>query len=122
MQSDALLQLAVDALDDLKAQDVKVMDVRELTDMTDYMIIASGRSGRQVAAMAEHLTLTAKSNENPALGVEGLDDAQWVLVDLCDVVVHIMQPETRDEYQLEKLWAPRAADTTGDTVSAPTHA
>ena len=119
MQSDALVDLAVGALDDLKALDVRVLDVRELTDMTDYMVIATGRSNRQVSALAEHLTLTVKSQEMPPLGVEGMDDGQWVLVDLCDVVVHIMQPETREEYQLEKLWAPRVGSAFNEIDPAP---
>lgn len=94
----------LDALDDLKALDVTVLDVRKLTDMTDCMVIATGRSNRQVAAIAEHLVAQAKAANRPPLGIEGLREGDWVLVDLTDVVVHIMQPEARELYQLEKLW------------------
>ncbi len=118
MQSDALLELTVEALGDLKAFDVRVLDVRELTDMTDYMVIATGRSNRQVSALAEHLILTVKAKAMAPLGVEGLDGAEWVLVDLCDVVVHIMQPDAREEYQLEKLWAPPRKGVIGEAEPA----
>ena len=107
MQSKRLCQLAVDALEDLKAVDIVQIDVRDLSDFTDYMIIASGRSARQVVALAEHLVMKAKEAGEAPLGVEGLRDGEWVLVDLCDVVVHIMQPEVREFYQLEKLWGGR---------------
>lgn len=123
MQSDALLRLALDALDDVKALDVRVLDVRELTEMTDYMVVATGRSNRQVVALAEHLIMQTKAMDQPPLGVEGLDDGEWVLVDLCDVLVHIMQPETRETYQLEKLWAPPISKSEGaDTQSTATGA
>ena len=107
MQSEHLCQLAVDALEDLKATDIVELDVRELTDIADYMIIASGRSSRQVIAIAEHLVMQAKAEELPPLGVEGLREGEWVLVDLCDVIVHVMQPTVREFYQLEKLWGGR---------------
>lgn len=107
MQSEELLQLATDALGDLKATDVVVLDIRSMTDIADFMVIASGRSSRQVIAIAEHLALEAKHRGYPPLGVEGLRQGEWVLVDLCDVIVHVMQPETREFYQLEKLWGGR---------------
>lgn len=104
MQSERLCQLAVDALEDLKADDIVKLDVRKLSDFTDYMIIANGRSSRQVAALAENVIMKAKQAGEKPLGVEGLRGGEWVLVDLCDVVVHVMQPEVREFYQLEKLW------------------
>jgi ribosome-associated protein len=107
MQSERLSRLAIEALEDLKAVDIVRLEVRKLSDFTDYMIIASGRSARQVAALAEHLVMKAKEAGEAPLGVEGLRDGEWVLVDLCDVVVHIMQPEVREFYQLEKLWGGR---------------
>ena len=107
MQSEELLQLAIDALNELKATDVVELDVRAMTDIADFMIIASGRSSRQVIAIAEHLALEAKHQGHAPLGVEGLREGSWVLVDLCDVIVHVMQPETREFYQLEKLWGGR---------------
>lgn len=107
MQSKRLCQLAVDALEDLKADDIVELDVRKLSDFTDYMIIASGRSSRQVAALAEHVIMKAKQAGEGPLGIEGLNSGEWVLVDLCDVVVHVMQPAVREFYQLEKLWSSR---------------
>ncbi len=107
MQSDRLRQLAVDALEDLKAVDILELDVRKLSNFTDYMIIASGRSARQVAALAENVVVKAKQAGEPPLGVEGMRAGEWVLVDLGDVVVHVMQPEVREFYQLEKLWSTR---------------
>ena len=92
-------------LADLKAVDVIVLDVRELTDVTDYMIVASGRSGRHVRSIAENIIEHSKKEGHQPMGVEGLDQGEWVLVDLCDVVAHVMQPDVRDFYQLEKLWS-----------------
>ena len=107
MQSNLLRQLAVDALEDLKAVDILELDVRKISNFTDYMIIASGRSARQVAALAENVVVKAKQAGEPPLGVEGMRAGEWVLVDLGDVVVHVMQPEVREFYQLEKLWSTR---------------
>jgi ribosome-associated protein len=107
MQSNRLRQLAVDALEDLKAVDILELDVRKISNFTDYMIIASGRSARQVAALAENVVVQAKQAAEPPLGVEGMRAGEWVLVDLGDVVVHVMQPEVREFYQLEKLWSTR---------------
>ncbi len=101
----SLRQLAVDAIEELKGQDVVELDVHELTDVTDFMIIASGRSDRQVKALAENVVEKAKASGVIPMGVEGLDRGEWVLVDLCDVVVHVMQPDVREYYQLEKLWS-----------------
>ncbi|TDJ19961.1 MAG: ribosome silencing factor [Gammaproteobacteria bacterium] len=107
MQSDRLRQLAVDALEDLKAVDILELDVRKLSNFTDYMIIASGRSARQVAALADNVVMKAKQSGEAPLGVEGMRAGEWVLVDLGDVVVHVMQPDVREFYQLEKLWSSR---------------
>lgn len=104
MNSKRLLELAVGALEERKAVAIQVLDVRSLTDITDYMIVASGRSTRQVSAIAEHLIEQAKSHDQRPMGTEGLRHGEWVLVDLCDVVVHLMTPDTREFYQLEKLW------------------
>ena len=107
MQSEELLQLTIDALDDLKATDIVELDIREMTDIADFMVIASGRSSRQVIAIAEHLAVQSKHQGHAPIGVEGLREGEWVLVDLCDVIVHVMQPQTREFYQLEKLWGGR---------------
>jgi ribosome-associated protein len=94
------------ALEDMKAVNIKTIDVRKQTSITDMMIIASGRSNRQVRAIAEKVLETAKQIGLPVIGTEGQNDGEWVLVDLGDFVIHIMQPEIREYYQLEKLWIP----------------
>lgn len=98
------LKLAVDALEEMKARELRCLDVRPLTALTDWMLIVTGTSNRHVKSLAENLVLSAKKAEHPPHGVEGLDQAEWVLVDLGGVVVHIMQAQTRAFYQLEKLW------------------
>jgi len=107
-----LLDLVTDALDDGKAEDIKAFDVSTLTSIADFMVIASGRSSRQVKALADRVADAARKKKVKPLGVEGEQTSEWVLVDLGDVIVHVMQPETRAFYQLEKLWdsapAPRA--------------
>ena len=105
-----MTQLAVDALDDVKGVNTVTLDVRGLSNVMDYLVISSGTSNRHVKALAESVVTRAKAAGNPPLGVEGEDAAEWVLVDLGDVVVHVMQPATRDFYDLERLWA---ADDSG---------
>ncbi|WP_376695063.1 ribosome silencing factor [Wenzhouxiangella sp. EGI_FJ10305] len=100
-----LRDLAVSVLEDAKAQDIQVIDLSERSSFADYMVIASGTSSRQVKAAADRLVQRVKSLGIQPLGVEGADDADWVLVDLADVIVHVMQPQTRAFYNLEKLWA-----------------
>lgn len=104
MQIEELVQLVVDALEELKAKDIVKIDVREHTSVTDYMIIASGASNRQVKALADNVVEKAKDAGRQPMGVEGKESGEWVLVDLADVVVHIMQPATREFYDLERLW------------------
>ena len=113
MKTPALTKLAVAALEDLKGQDIQVIDVKSLTPMTDVMIICSGTSSRHVKALAQNVMDEARENDHRPLGVEGLDQGEWALVDLNGVLVHVMQTQTRAFYQLEKLWAvtpPPAAD------------
>jgi len=101
----ALRDLVLQVLDDAKAQDVEVFDLRDRNTFSDFMVVASGTSSRQNKAMAERLTVKVKElNLPPPLGVEGQQDGEWVLVDLTDVVVHLMLPQTRAFYNLEKLW------------------
>ena len=104
-QSDRLLEIVLAALDDIKGVDIKVIDVRGLTSITDRMVIVSGTSTRHIKAMADNVVLETKQNGFPALGVEGENGSEWVLVDLADVVVHIMMPDIREFYALEKLWS-----------------
>lgn len=104
MRSKQLLALAEHALADLKAREVKILDVRQQTSITDYMVVVSGTSDRHVKSIADRLVQSASAAGCPPLGVEGTQTGEWVLVDLADVVVHIMQPKARDFYQLENLW------------------
>ena len=98
-------RLITETMEDLKAEDVQTFDVRALTTMTDYIIIASGRTGRQVKAIADKLIEAAKTRQIKPLGVEGQQQAEWILIDFGDVIAHVMHPVTRDYYQLEKLWS-----------------
>ncbi len=107
--AEALRDLALTVLDDAKAEDIQQIDLRDRSSFADFMVIASGTSTRQVKAMAERLVLRAKAAGVQPLGVEGDREAEWVLVDLIDVVVHIMLPQTRAFYNLEKLWTAPAA-------------
>ena len=102
---DRLLNIVVDAIDDMKGVDLLVIDVRDMTSITDRMVIASGTSTRHVKSIADSVALKAKQAGFPALGVEGSQAAEWVLIDLGDVVVHVMTPAIREFYALEKLWA-----------------
>jgi len=105
MQAEELKDFAVAALEDMKAVNIEVLDVRGKTSMTDFMVVASGTSSRHVKSIANSVATSAKQAGFPALGVEGEQDGEWVLVDLVDVLVHVMQPDTRDYYNLEKLWS-----------------
>jgi ribosome-associated protein len=110
MQSEELLKLAQASLEDMKARDIKMLDVRQLTSVTDYLLIASGTSSRHVVSIADSVALVAKQAGQTPLGVEGKEAAEWVLVDLVDVVVHVMQPRVREFYKLEDLWTVGAGE------------
>ncbi|MBM4201878.1 MAG: ribosome silencing factor [Gammaproteobacteria bacterium] len=104
MQTEQILAIAIKALDDGKAIDVRVIDVRGKTSIADYMVIASGTSDRHVKSLASHVVEDVKHQGMQPLGVEGELVGEWVLVDLIDIIVHVMQPRIREFYQLEKFW------------------
>ena len=104
MEAEQLKQLVCEALDDLKAVNTVTLDVQGLTDVMDYLIIASGTSNRHVKSLAGNVSLEAKKQGVRPMGVEGEDAGEWVLVDFGDIVVHVMLPATRDFYDLERLW------------------
>lgn len=112
-ESDPVVQTALIALEELKAKDIVTLDVRGLTSMTDTMVISTGTSNRHVRALAQAVVEKCKEAGFRAQGVEGLDESEWVLVDLGDAVIHVMQAQARAFYQLEKLWDMRE-------VQAPT--
>ena len=105
MQAEQLKELVIEVLDDMKAVNTVTLDVTGLTDVMDYLVITSGTSNRHVKSLADNVCLEAKKQGQRALGIEGQDAGEWVLVDFDDVVVHAMLPATRDFYDLERLWA-----------------
>lgn len=111
MHIEALKTLAVDALEELKGKDIAELDVSALTSVTDVMLVASGTSTRHVTALANNVVEKIKQAGLRPLGVEGQAGSDWVLVDLGDVVVHVMLPDTRRLYDLERLWADLPADS-----------
>ena len=106
MQTNELQTLALQAAEDMKAQNVRILDVRDRSSVTDILIIVSGASNRHVKAIAGNVSLDAKRAGVAILGVEGEAQGEWILVDLGDVVVHVMLPQVREFYQLERLWEP----------------
>jgi ribosome-associated protein len=106
MRVPKLQQVAVAALEDIKARDIAVFDVRKQTSLYDTLVIASADSNRQVKALANHVRDRLKDAGATILGTEGEDAGEWVLVDAGDIVVHVMQPAVRAYYNLEELWAP----------------
>jgi ribosome-associated protein len=100
----ALVKTVTAALDDMKAANVRIIDVRKVTDVADCMVLASGTSDRHVRSIADRVVERAKSAGFRPIGVEGARDGEWVLVDLNDVLVHVMLPRVREFYGLEELW------------------
>lgn len=119
-----LQQITVDALEDIKAHDIEVIDTTPLTSLFDSIVIASADSGRQTKALARHLQDRVTEAGGGIVGVEGEETGDWVLVDLGDIVVHIMQPAVRSYYNLEELWsiaplsAPRKAAGAGTSFGS----
>jgi ribosome-associated protein len=107
----ALLEEVLASLDDDKAEEIVTIDLKGKSEMADFMVICSGRSSRQVAAISEKLVDRLKQNLGILAKVEGKDTGDWVLVDAGDVIVHVFRPEVREFYQLEKMWQPAGART-----------
>lgn len=105
MNSEQLSQLVVDALEEVKGNDIVRLDVRDLTTVTDYMVVASGTSSRHVNALADAVAEQSKAAGHRPVGIEGESGSEWVLLDLGDTLVHVMLPRVREFYNLEKLWS-----------------
>ena len=111
MNSDDIKKMVLTALDDLKGKDIVTLDVRAMTDITDYMVVCTGTSNRHVKSLADNVAMELKKSGLPAMGIEGVEQAsEWALVDFGDVVVHVMLPDTRDFYDLERIWSIPVAD------------
>jgi ribosome-associated protein len=117
MKPEEIRDLSVNTLDEMKGADIVAIDVRSLTTITDYMIICSGRSTRHVKALAESIVIKAKALHLPHIHTEGDKENEWVVVDLGDVVIHIMLPATRAFYSLEDLWEP-VKELRGQNISS----
>ncbi len=104
MQVEKLRDIVIKALEDMKAKDIVVIDVKGRSNVTDIMVIASGTSAQHVKSLAETVAFTAKEAGETPLGSEGVSEGEWALIDLNCVVVHVMLPKVRDFYQLERLW------------------
>ncbi|MDP5308559.1 ribosome silencing factor [Paracoccus spongiarum] len=120
MSSDQHLALVLSSLDDDKAEDIVTIDLRGRSAMADHMVIASGRSARQVGAIAEKLADRFKQATGRSPRIEGKETGDWVLIDTDDVIVHVFRPEVREFYQLEKMWMPAdALSRVREAVSRP---
>jgi ribosome-associated protein len=118
MRANKIQKTAITALEDIKARDITVLDVRKLTSLYDTLIIATAESSRQVGALARHVRDSLKEAGATIVGVEGEASGEWVLVDAGDIVVHIMQPAVRAYYNLEELWTPPAPRRRASSVAA----
>lgn len=105
MNSKELSELVVTALEDIKANDIVTLDVRNMTSVTDFMVVASGTSNRHVKALIENVAEKARDAGHRPIGIEGEEGGEWVLLDLQDTLVHVMLPKVREFYNLEKLWS-----------------
>jgi ribosome-associated protein len=117
MTATSLNALLINALENVKGQKIVTLNVKDLTDVTDSLIIATGTSSRHVKSLANNLVEEAKSQGYRPLGMEGMTDGEWVLVDFGDTVVHVMSASAREFYDLEKLWSKVPANRSGDSGS-----
>ena len=104
IETERLQEIVIEALEDVKGGDIRVLNVYGKTSVTDILIIATGNTSRQVKALADSVVQKVKEHDYMPIGTEGVDQGEWALVDLGDIVVHIMQPGVRAFYNLEKLW------------------
>ena len=111
MTATALRDCIVTALEDIKGHNIRALDVSEVTSITDFMVLVSGTSNRHVKAMVDQVVETAKEFGEPVRGVEGRETYEWVLLDVGDVIVHVMQKEAREFYDLERLWSEVPAES-----------
>ena len=111
MTSEALRDLVIDALEELKGRDILSLPVADITDITDFMVFASGTSNRHVKSLVNSVVEMAKERGVIPIGIEGREANEWVLVDLGDVLVHVMQSDTRKFYDLERLWTEISSDS-----------
>ncbi len=118
MDINALQALVIDALEDIKAKDIEVIDTSKFNALFDRLVIASGDSNRQTRALARNVQEKVKEAGGTVISVEGEDTGEWVLVDLGDLVVHVMQPAVRAYYNLEELWAGSAKPSTDKSAAA----
>lgn len=105
MQSDALTHFVVEKIEDLKGRNIITLDIKDKASFADYMIVASGNSSRHVKSVAQNVAMECRAEGIEPLGLEGVDIGEWALVDLGEVIVHVMTDEQRDKFQLEQLWA-----------------
>lgn len=113
-------KLVISALEDIKAHDIQAIDVRKVTSIFDWIIVASADSARQTKALARHVLERLKESGSPIVGTEGEESGEWILVDAGDVVAHVMQPAVREYYNLEELWSEGRFDkVVNSTAPAP---
>ncbi len=105
MQSEDLTKFVIDKIEDLKGRDIITLDIKDKASFADFMVVASGNSNRHVKSVAQNVAMECRAHGVEPLGIEGNDVGEWTLVDLGEVIVHIMTDEQRDRFQLEQLWS-----------------